>query len=154
MKQPMQAGHTDINQGLDGAAQARRRHGGFFGDGHVARARGDDQDGRALRARFYFADHHCPRPRIVRERLVTEGLLQSRCRGFVRARGQDQLAVRHQPARDLLHLLRRLSRAVDDFRKALAQRPVMIHEGEAQVFKRQVAQSLQGIGHREAPVAD
>lgn len=54
-------------------------------------------------------------------------------------------------ADDFRDLLGRFAFGEDDFRKTLAEGAVMVHFGEAEVFKRQVLQALDGRARSELP---
>ena len=64
-------------------------------------------------------------------------------------RRQHVVAVRREPREDLGELLRTFSRPEDDLRHADAQRPMMVHVGEAEVLEREMLQPLHGFVGRE-----
>jgi hypothetical protein len=68
--------------------------------------------------------------------------------------GEDVAALFRQTRKDFRHMRGRFLLAKNYFRHSGAQGPVMIDFGEAQVFKRHVAQALHGIVRRELALAD
>src|SRR5712692_4536744 len=151
-EEPMQPGHADIVDGLGAVAHHFRGQAGLLGDRDIAGAGREGQNQPLARARMAAPDGNRPRKRME-FRLAAQppyGTIDA----FAGARNQDVVlgSPRAQHSADNPgDLLRSLARGEDGLGKTLAQRAVVVNLGEAEVFKRQVAQPLDGLRDRKAP---
>src|SRR5713226_3712333 len=151
-QEPMQPGHADIVDGLGAVAHHFRGQAGLLGNRDIAGARRKSQNQPLARARMVAPDGDRARKRME-FRLAAQppyGTIDA----FAGARNQDIVlrGPRTQHSADNPgDLLRSLAWGEDGLGKTLAQRAVVVNLGKAEVFKRQVAQPLDGLRDRKAP---
>jgi hypothetical protein len=129
----MDAGDPDIVDGIDGIAHDFGGKLGLFGDGHVAGAGADDGDGA-------LAGDGAVAPEA--DDAGTGEILalgEAAGDGFgalpVGAGDEDVAGVVEDDGGDFGDLVGRLAFGEDDFGHAMTERPVVVHFGEAEVFK-------------------
>lgn len=152
----MNAGDSDIVERLDLVAHQLRGNNGFFGDGNVAGSGRDDGDD-ALVALFVALPASTSARRVVAAKgdAAGEGVvfgfrdlsgngLELLLSG---ARGEDVgVGVTGGESReDFGYLSGGFALTEDDFGHSVAQGAVMIEFGEAQVFKRKMAEASKGF---------
>ena len=143
----MDAGHADVVQVLDVVAHHLRGHDRFFGDRNITGPRRDDYDFSLAVFRAVSLEHDG-----ARQFAILRLAHSTAHRGelfFSSARGQHGRLVPRQPREDRRHLPGGLALGQHHLGEAGAQRAVVIHLGEVQVFERQVTEASDGLVGRE-----
>ena len=145
----MNAGDADIVEAVDAVAHELGGELGFFGDGNVAGAGGDDADDPFTSDLAIAFDGDGSGER-VKFRCVVQAL-HGREGFFVGAGDQNILAgVSAEHAfGDFGDLAGRFAFAENNFGKTLTQSPVMVDFGKSQVFEGQMFQAFDGSFARE-----
>ena len=145
----MNAGDADIVEAVDAVAHELGGELGFFGDGNVAGAGGDDADDAFTSDLAIAFDGDGP-GELVKFRCVVQALY-GREGFFVGAGDQNILAgVSAEHAfGDFGDLAGRFAFAEDNFGKTLTESPVMVDFGKSQVFEGQMFQAFDGGFARE-----
>lgn len=154
-KQTVESGDTNVVNGFGAIAERAGGHQGFFRDGDVACAGGDDEN-RALSANLAIAlDDDGARKRME------PGCAREAFDGGVDAAigASDENIVAGMPASEhgtnnFGDLLRRFATPENDLSETLAERTVMVDLGEAQVLEGQMAEPLERSLFRHAAGAN
>ena len=154
LEQAMNPGNTYVVKLIDAIAHHARGEQSFLGDGNVAGTGGNDED-QAFAGDFAAA---------LDGDDAGEGMKLRGARGFpvnffhggedfgVGASDENivpRVFLLEHGADDFGDLLRRFAFGENDFREALTQGAMMVHLGEAEVFKRQVLEAFDDSGRRE-----
>ena len=146
----MEARHAHVVQAGDVVAQYLGGEGGFLGHGHIAGAAGGHHDGALAGDRG-----HVPHDAHPADLVVGEGQGLPHHPGGLGAHAGDEdglLPLLAQGGGDVPDLRGGLARAVDHLGGTLAQAPVVIHLGEAQVLEGLHLQPQNGLVHRALAV--
>ena len=154
-EEAVDAGDSDVVEVLDAVAHEFGGDDGFFGDGDVAGAGRDDEDGAFalafLGGRAIAMEGDATGKRAVFEKVGVGGVLALGEGGedFVElflggARGEDVGFVLGEVDENVGDLPGRLALAENDFGHAVAESAVVVDVGEAEVLERKMAQALDG----------
>ena len=133
-QQPVDPSHADIIQPQHAAAQDLSSQRRLLGDRDITGAAGGDDDRPQPVRRRHRANHTDPARGMVGKRQLRRHVSRR-----LLAHPRDEhclLPPVPEGGGDARNLLRRLSRAVDDLRRALAQPPVAVDLRKAQILKR------------------
>ena len=149
---PVQPGHPHVIEPDHPAAQKLRRQGGLLRHGHVAGAAGGHHHGSQP-----VGGRSLPQQADSGLGLVAQGEALRQGRGLFPVQPGDQhpaLAVFQHQLQNTGDLLGGLARPVDHLRGALAQPPVEVHLGVADVGKGSLFQLQHGLLHGAGPGPD
>ena len=154
VEEAVNAGDADVVDGFGVVSHHARAEQGFFGDGNVAGACGDDGDG-AFPQNLIIALDGDYAGIGMKFGGFAEAFYGSEDFG-VHSSDQDIVAggLLEHGADDSGDLLGRFAFSEDDFGEALAERAVMIDFGEAQVFKGEMLEALDGGVAGQFPALD
>src|ERR1017187_271997 len=151
-QQAVDAGDSNVVDMLNVVAHQFRGDDCLFGDRDVAGSRGHDHDDALAVLLAITLERDGPRQRT--ELRLGYGGGDGGVLFLGGARGRHVAAVGGEPAEDFGHLTRRFALGKNHFGHALAQGAMVVDLGEAQVFKRQMTQALDGGVGREVLLSD
>jgi len=150
LEQAVDTGDADVVNGFGAIAHGAGAEEGFFGDGNIAGAGGDDGDG-SFAENFGIAFDGDDAAAGMELGGFSESFDGSEDFGV--DAGNEDVMVRafffEHGADDSGDLLRRFAFAEDDLGETLAEGAMMIDFGEAEVFKREMLEALDGGGGGE-----
>jgi hypothetical protein len=137
---------------FDIVAHGLRRDYRFFGDGDIGGAGGDNGNSSLSINRAIFAQQDATSELVVfgfRNAFADGGILRGLAAG-----SEDIAFMAREPRKDFGGLRGSFAAAENNFRESGAQGAMMIELGEAEIFKRKMAQAVERLVRRELAAAD